>query len=425
VSGATFASLTPREVFLQLAPISFDASTFEIWGCLLNGARLVVYPPGRPSLGELGQILERYQVTILWLTAGLFHQMVEGNLQGLRPVTQLLTGGDVVSALHVRNALQALPECRLINCYGPTEGTTFTTCLPLTPSDAVAASIPIGRPIANTSVYILDQHLNPVPVGVWGELCIGGDGLARRYLNRPDLTSERFIPNPFSDKPGARLYRTGDLARYLPDGNIEFRGRLDHQVKVRGYRIEPGEIEAVLSQHPAVQEAVVVAREDGHADKRLVAYIVPAKEPHPPVTVLRGFLKSQLPEHMVPSTFVLLDALPLTSNGKVDRRALPGDTGIRPDLDKVFVAPRSPAEKALAGIWAQVLGVDQVGIHDNFFELGGHSLLAAQLIARLGNALQVELPLCRLFEAPTVSELAQAIEQAHGKAVGAFEQGEA
>ena len=410
VSGTSFARLTAHEVFLQLAPLSFDASTFEIWGCLLNGARLVVFPPHAPTLGELGQVLERYQVTTLWLTAGLFHQMVDSNLQGLRPITQLLTGGDVVSLPHVSRALRELRDCRLVNCYGPTEGTTFTSCYTVTDPDQLAGSVPIGRPIANTSVYILDRHLNPVPIGVYGELCIGGDGLAREYLNHPALTSERFIPHPFSDEPGARLYRTGDLARYLPDGNIEFSGRLDHQMKIRGFRIEPGEIEAVLSQHSAVQETAVVARDDVHGDKRLVAYVVPRPEQRPTVSALRGFLKSKLPDHMVPSAFMLLDTLPLTANGKVDRHALPGDIGTRPHLEKAFVAPRSPAEKALAAIWAQVLGLEQVGIHDNFFDLGGHSLLATQVIARLGDALQVELPLCRLFEAPTVSEFAQAIE---------------
>ncbi len=371
VKGTSFASLTSREVFLQLAPVTFDASTFEIWGCLLNGARLVVFPAHTPSLEELGQALARYQVTTLWLTAGLFHEMVEGNLEALRPVKQLLTGGDVVSVPHARKALHELPECRLINCYGPTEGTTFTTCHPVTASRPAAASVSIGRPIANTSVYILDRHLNPVPIGVGGELCIGGDGLARHYLNQSQLTSESFIRDPFSEKPGARLYRTGDLARYLPDGNIEFSGRLDHQVKIRGFRIELGEIEAVLSQHSAVQETVVLAREDVHGDRRLVAYVVPREEQPPTVSILRGFLKSKLPEHMVPSIFIFLDALPLTSHGKVDRQALPGDTGIRPDLEKAFVAPRNPAERTLAGIWARVLGLEQVGVHDNFFELGG------------------------------------------------------
>jgi amino acid adenylation domain-containing protein len=411
VKGTGYASLTSQEVFLQFAPVSFDASTFEIWGCLLNGARLVIFPPHTPSLGELEQILKRYQVTTLWLTAGLFHEMVEHNLDGLRHVQQLLTGGDVLSPPHVRKALQELPGCRLTNGYGPTEGTTFTCCHPMVAPDEVAGPISIGRAIANTQAYILDHHLNPAPIGVCGELYIGGDGLARDYLNHPELTAQSFIPNAFSDEPGARLYKTGDLARYLPDGNIEFVGRLDEQVKIRGFRIELGEIEAVLGQHPAVQETVVIASEDVHGDKRLVGYVVPRKEYSPTVTELRGFLKSKLPEHMVPSVFVFLDVLPLTPHGKVDRQALPAADGTRPDLEKAFVAPRTPIEKALSGIWAQILGLQQLGIYDNFFELGGHSLLATQVISRVHDTFQVEFPLRSLFEAPTVAGLAEMLEK--------------
>lgn len=411
VKGTGYASLTSQEVFLQFAPVSFDASTFEIWGCLLNGARLVVFPPHTPSLGELGQILQRYQVTTLWLTAGLFHEMVEHNLEGLRHVQQLLTGGDVLSPPHVRKALQELPGCRLINGYGPTEGTTFTCCHPMGAPGEVAGPIPIGRAIANTQAYILDHHLNPAPIGVYGELYIGGDGLARDYFNHPELTAQSFIPHAFSDKPGARLYKTGDLARYLPDGNIEFIGRLDQQVKIRGFRIELGEIQAVLGQHPAVQESVVIASEDVHGDKRLVGYIVPRKEQSPTVTELRGFLKSKLPEHMVPSVFVFLDVLPLTPHGKVDRQALPPAAGTRPDLDKAFVAPRTPVEKALSGIWTQILGLQQLGIYDNFFELGGHSLSAARVISLARIAFEMKLPLRTLFEKPTIEELALVISQ--------------
>jgi aspartate racemase len=410
VKGAGYASLTPREVFLQFAPVSFDASTFEIWGSLLNGARLVVFPAHTPSLEELGEILQRHQVTTLWLTAGLFHEMVEHNLKNLRDVRQLLTGGDVVSFAHVRKALQKLPRCRLINGYGPTEGTTFTCCHPMTAPGEVVASVPIGRPIANTRVYILDHYLNPVPIGVCGELYIGGDGVARDYLNHPELTAESFLPDRSSDKPGARLYKTGDLARYLPDGNIEFIGRLDHQVKIRGFRIELGEIEAVLGQHPAVRETVVMAREDVHGDKRLAAYVAPREEQAPAVAELRSFLKSKLPEHMVPSVFVFLDALPLTPNGKVNRQALPEADGTRPGLEKDFVAPRNAVERTLSEIWAQVLGLERVGVYDNFFELGGHSLSATRVISRLCDTFRLELPLRRLFEAPTVAELAELIE---------------
>jgi acyl carrier protein len=269
--------------------------------------------------------------------------------------------------------------------------------------------IPIGTPIANTRVYILDVHRHPVPIGVTGELYTSGDGLARGYLNHPELTAEKFIPDPFSDNSGARLYKTGDLARYLPNGNIEFLGRLDHQVKIRGFRIEPGEVEAVLRKHPAVRAAVVVARKDETGGKSLVAYYVASSRWQArPTSELRAFVESKLPEQMVPSVFVLLETLPLTTNGKVDREALPAlEGGQRSNLEVAFVAPSNELEELLAGIWSEVLGRPLVGIQDNFFELGGHSLLATQVISRLRNALQVELSLRDIFEAPTVALLAQ------------------
>ena len=277
-------------------------------------------------------------------------------------------------------------------------------------------TVPIGRPIANTRIYILDRELQPVPVGVPGELHIGGDGLARGYLNRPDLTAEKFIADPFSGEPGARLYRTGDLARYRPDGNIEFLGRMDHQVKVRGFRIELGEIEAVLGQHPGLREAVVLAREDGPGDKRLVAYVVAhSGGASVAVSELRGFLGEKLPDYMIPSVFVFLDAMPLTPSGKVDRRGLPAPDAARPEGQEGYVAPRTPVEEALAGIWAEVLGLDRVGIHDNFFELGGHSLLATQVVSQARRLFQVELALRRLFEAPTVAGLVESLAQSLDK----------
>jgi acyl carrier protein len=299
------------------------------------------------------------------------------------------------------------PGRRFFNLYGPTEATIWTTIAECTDG---SQRPPIGRPIANMQVYLLDRHLQPVPPGVPGELYIGGEGLARGYLNRPELTAERFIPHPFSQEPGARLYQTGDLARYRPDGMIEFLGRLDHQVKIRGYRVEPGEIEAVLTQHPAVQEAVVMARADAPGDNRLTAYVVAKRQPGPSSSDLRRFLQAKLPEYMLPAAFVPLDALPLTPNGKVDRRALPAPDRTRTTLEGACVAPRTPVEEGLAEIWGQVLGVEQVGIHDNFFELGGHSLLATQVIARLQAAFQVEVPLRRLLEAPTVADLATYVE---------------
>ncbi|MEO6191376.1 MAG: amino acid adenylation domain-containing protein [Thermoanaerobaculia bacterium] len=275
VRESGFADLGADQVFLQLAPISFDASTLEIWAPLLNGGRIAVFPPRRPSLEELGEAIARFGVTSLWLTAGLFHQMVDDRLEALRPLRQLLAGGDVLSPSHVRRALEGLPGLTLINGYGPTEGTTFTCCFPVTAPEQVEEPVPIGRPIGNTRVYVLGPDLRPVPTGVWGELCAGGDGLSRGYLGRPELTAGLFVPDPFAAEPGGRLYRTGDTVRWRPDGRIEFLGRRDGQVKLRGFRIELGEIESALARHPAVREAAVVARDGGPLGRRLIAYVVP------------------------------------------------------------------------------------------------------------------------------------------------------
>jgi aspartate racemase len=411
VKETNYVNLTADEVFLQLAPLSFDASTFEIWGSLLNGAKLILMPPHMPSLKDLGRVIAQHQVTTLWLTAGLFHMMVEERLEDLKPVHQLLAGGDVLSVPHVRKVLRELKDCQLINGYGPTENTTFTCCCSITESQ-IGTSVPIGRPIANTQVYILDALLQPVPVGVPGELYIGGAGLARGYLNSPDLTAEKFIPNPFSDDPDVRLYKTGDLARYLPDGNIEFMGRLDNQVKIRGFRIELGEIEAVLAQHPAVQESVVIVHEDSSHDKRLIAYLVFAE---PAIETIRSFLKERLPDYMIPNAFVPIEAMPLTPNGKIDTSALPAPR--MPQREGAFVPPRTLLEERLACIWVEILGIEsfhfgpsQINIHDNFFELGGHSLAAARLISRVREVFLVQLPIRRLFEFPTIAELAKCIE---------------
>jgi aspartate racemase len=411
VKATNYASLGAEEVFLQFAPISFDASTLELWGPLLNGGRLVVFPAATPSLAQLGEVIEQYQVTTLWLTAGLFHQMVEDHLDSLRSVGQLLAGGDVLSVPHVKRVLEQLDGCCLINGYGPTENTTFTTCYRMTDVSEVESSVPIGRPIANTQVYILDPYLQPVPIGVPGQLYTGGDGLARGYLNRPELTAEKFISDPFSEDPAARLYKTGDLARYLPDGSIEFLGRVDHQVKIRGFRIELGEVESVLGRHPAVEEAVVIAREDVPGDKRLVAYLVASHEPTPTFGELRSFLKEKLPDYMIPSAFVYLDSFPITPNGKVDRRALPVPDARHPDIEESFAAPRNAVEEALAEIWAETLRIEKVGIQDNLFELGGHSLMATLLISRLSDVFLVEIPLRQLLLHPTIAELAIIIEE--------------
>ncbi|MFH0344255.1 MAG: amino acid adenylation domain-containing protein, partial [Chromatiales bacterium] len=383
-----------------------DASTFEIWGALLNGARLVIMPSQRAALEDLADTLIRERITTLWLTASLFHLMVDQHLDALMQLRQLLAGGDVLSVAHVKKFLAAAPACRLINGYGPTENTTFTCCYSI-PHDAnIVASVPIGRPIANTHVFIVDPHLNPVPIGIPGELHIGGVGLARGYLDRPELTKEKFIPNPFSEDPDSRLYKTGDLARYLADGNIEFLGRIDTQVKIRGFRIELGEIEAALNRHPAVKACAVIAREDTPGDKRLVAYVVVAEESAPANAMLRDYLKQSLPDYMLPSAFVVLDQLPLTPNGKLDRKALPA-----PEYrsEESFVAPRTPTEDKLAAIWGQVLKLDRVGIHDNFFELGGDSILSIRIIA-LAHQAGLKLTPRQLFQHQTIAELATAAE---------------
>ncbi|HKV10347.1 MAG TPA: amino acid adenylation domain-containing protein, partial [Thermoanaerobaculia bacterium] len=408
-----YARFGPDEVFLLLAPVSFDASTLEIWGALANGARLVLFPPEKPSLESLGEAIERHGVTTLWLTAGLFHPMVEQALPALRPVRQLLAGGDVLSAPHVRAVLEAHSGCRVINGYGPTENTTFTCCHPMDDPSRVGDSVPIGRPIASTRAVLLDRWGRPVAIGVPGELHAGGDGLSRGYLGQPGLTAERFVPDPLGE-PGGRLYRTGDLARFRPDGTIEFLGRIDQQVKIRGFRVEPGEIEATLAAHEAVGEALVAARPDPAGGRRLVAWIVPRPGAGAPSAAdLRAFLRDCLPEPMIPAAWVFLSALPLTPNGKVDRRALPEPGDDRPEAGEAS-APRTATEEVLAGIWAEALGLSSVGTHDSFFDLGGHSLLATKVVSRLRSVFGVELPLRLLFEAPTVSAFAAAVDEALG-----------
>jgi amino acid adenylation domain-containing protein len=409
VKNADYARFSPEEIFLQFAPIAFDASTFEIWGALLNGARLVIFPPGPISLDELGTVIEKRGVTTLWLTAGLFHQMVEEHLDSLHNVRQLLSGGDVLSVAHVTRALEQLPRTQLINGYGPTENTTFTCCHRVTAPPLPGRSVPIGRPIANTQVYILDRELQPVPMGVPGELYAGGDGLARGYLNRPELTAEKFVAHPFSQEPGARLYRTGDLARWLPDRSVEFLGRVDRQVKIRGFRVEPAEVESILATHPAVKECAVAVRDDASGAKCLAAYIVSKQDPAPATDTWRVFLEGKVPDYLVPSAFVTLDTLPLNTNGKVDTAALPVFDGSRPELEGKYVAPRDQLEEQLAQIWSNVLGVHPIGIHDRFFDLGGHSLLAVRMVAQLEKQFGKKLPVAAIFQHRTINELSRVL----------------
>jgi amino acid adenylation domain-containing protein len=413
VRNVNYAQISPGDVFLQLAPISFDASTFEIWGALLNGARLVIFPPHMPSLEELGRRLRSEKVTILWLTAGWFHQMVDLQLDGLQSLRYLLAGGEALSVPHVLKAVRQLKNCRLINGYGPTEGTTFSCCYPVPASWPGGASVPIGRPINRTWAYILDSARNLAPVGVAGELYIGGDGLACGYLNRPELTAEKFVTVDLGGGAAPeRLYRTGDLTRWLPDGNIEFIGRMDNQVKIRGFRVEPGEIEMALATHPALREAVVTARPDHSGALQLVAYVVSHPGRETDSGELREFLGGILPAFMVPSHFVQLTEVPLTPNGKVDRRALPAPPARPMAGAEPGQAPRNSTETLVAGIWREILGCGQVGIDDNFFHLGGHSLLATQIVSRLSQALEVEIPVRMIFEAPTIAGLARALDNA-------------
>ena len=396
--------------------MSFDVSFQEIFSTLCSGGTLVLIAESlRRDMGSLACFLAEQGIERVFLPFVALQQVAEAMLAqepGSTSLKEIITAGEQLQATKpIIRLFTQLQECTLHNHYGPSEShvvTAFTLadtpeCWPTLP--------PIGRPIANTQIYLLDAQLNPVPIGVPGELCISGECLARGYLNRPELTAEKFIPNPFSGESGARLYRTGDLVRYLADGSIEFLGRIDDQVKVRGFRVEPGEIEAALCQHPAVQESAVLAREDPPGEKRLVAYVVPySEQPTPTINELRRFLEEQLPAYMVPSAFVILDALPLTPNGKVDRRALLDAGEAIPAVESEYAPPRTPTEEALAGIWAEILHMDRVGVEDDFFELGGHSLLATRVISQVLNSFHVGVPLRSLFEAPTVAGLAEIIE---------------
>ncbi|MGF6293123.1 amino acid adenylation domain-containing protein [Paraburkholderia youngii] len=406
VAGSDFVAISPQDVFLNASSPTFDATTFEVWGALANGARVILYPECYISTSTLGRIIRDQGVTIAWMTARLFDLYVgEGRNTG--SLQQLLVGGEEVGAASIKACKSRHPMLRISNGYGPTENTTFTLCYPVPAGFDGRHRVPIGRPIANTRVYVLDGHGEPVPFGAVGELYIGGVGVARGYLNRPELTAERFIASPFVE--GDRLYRTGDLARYLPDGNLEFLGRIDEQVKIRGFRIEPGEVAAHLCAHAWVREAVVVARAERAGEPQLVAYVVAAQEAQEAqlAATLRAHLVGQLPDYMVPAAFVPLAALPLTVNGKLDRRALPApqdDAYAR----RGYEAPRGELETVLAQLWAELLGLERVGRHDHFFELGGHSLLAVQLMERLRQrSLGVEVR--TLFARPVLADLAASL----------------
>jgi len=423
--GNGFSRIGPGETYVVLTAVTFDPSILEVWGTLVHGGRLAVLPPQLPSLDELADFLDRHDVTQMHLTTALFHQMAERRPARLARLYRLAVGGEAMSPALARRALDAAPGLLVTNCYGPTEITVICSTHDVTPEDAHRPAMPIGRPVANTALYVLGRRLEPVPVGVWGELYIGGEGVSRGYFGRPDLTADRYVPDPFEGDVGARLYRSGDMVRWRPDGVLDFAGRIDRQVKIRGYRIEPGEIEAAVTTHPDVSEAAVLVRGEGN-QRYLVAYL--AVERGLQGEDLRRWLAGRLPDPMIPTDFVVLPELPLTPNGKVDRRALAQLKPARaaaPERSSGpgsgsgdYVPPRTPTEETLAGLWVEVLGLERtggrVGALDHFFGLGGHSLLATRLTAAVRDVFGVDLPLRVLFETPTLEAIARAIDERQG-----------
>ena len=443
VCQTNYVQIQSNDRIAQASNMAFDAATFEIWGAWLNGATLVGISKNiLLSSHNVANQLKNKSITILFLTTALLNKLASTVPQAFRELKYLLFGGEVVDPKWVKAILQGGAPQNLLQVYGPTEGTTFSTWYQIREVSKDASVIPIGRPVSNSQIYILDASLEPVPIGVIGELYIGGEGLALGYFNRPELTRQKFITNPFRpqkyndkfcclsgdstvkktrDMCDAKLYKTGDLARYLPDGNIEFVGRVDHQVKIRGYRVELSEVEVILNQHPLLQASVVVTREDMSDDKQLVAYIVlndSDRHQNPPSTVpqrLRTFLKEKLPEYSIPSAFVILERLPLTLNGKIDRDALPP-----PDISAYhraadYIPASTIIEKKLVDIWTEVLKIEPIGIEDNFFHLGGHSLLATQVLSRIRETFSRELTLNQLFEYPTIAQLSLQIISAQNQ----------
>jgi amino acid adenylation domain-containing protein len=395
--------ISEQDVMLAVTTLSFDIAVLELFLPLITGAQVVIVSREVASDGDqLARAITESRATMMQATPATWRLLLEAGWTG-SPRLTVLCGGEALP-LELARELQER-SAALWNMYGPTETTIWSTVERV---HAGAGAISIGRPIANTQLYLLDKHLEPVPVGVVGNLYIGGDGLARGYLKRPELTAERFVKNPFSQGE-ARMYKTGDLARYLGDGRVLFLGRSDHQVKLRGHRIELGEIEALLEEHPAVRQAVAAVRAESDGDQRLVAYVTPAAERPLAAAQLRSFLQQKLPDYMLPSHYVELDEVPLTPNGKVDRQALPAPDGARPELEASYVAARTPLEETIVGLWQDVLKIEQVGIHDNFFDLGGYSLLAIKLVSRLCDALQINLPPHIIFGRRTVAELAMAV----------------
>ncbi|MEO0435218.1 MAG: AMP-binding protein, partial [Cyanobacteria bacterium J06656_5] len=423
VLNTNYIQITSDEHIAQVSNISFDAATFEIWGALLNGAKLcgiskdILLSPQK----FISELLQK-RISVLFLTTALFNQIAREVPEAFNSLRYLLFGGEAVDPKWVNAVLRAGPPQNLLHVYGPTENTTFSSWYLVKSVSENAKTIPIGKPIANTQAYVLDRQRNPVPIGVPGELYLGGDGLAREYLKRPEITQSVFIDLPnwpkeetdVSSNSTIRLYKTGDIVRYLPDGNLVFLRRADYQVKIRGFRIELEEVRSAIRRHPDVQDVVVIDREDVPGDKRLVAYLVCDCS----VIRLREFLIEKLPGYMIPAAFVKMDALPLTLNGKVDRRVLPIPERTRPDLETAFIPPQTEVEAKLVEIWAKVLDLDCISTQDNFFDLGGHSLLATQILLEVGKTFEVDLPVSILLDLPTVASLAKKIEHLPIQEVG-------
>ncbi|MEO7768443.1 MAG: amino acid adenylation domain-containing protein, partial [Ferruginibacter sp.] len=407
-------SVLPSDRVLQWSNYSFDGSTYDIYSSLLKGATLCLISDNwAADADQLSRVMNEQQITVCFITTALFNTFIDVHPDSLKGIRKILFGGEMVSSYHVKKALSVLGGGKIVHVYGPTETTTYASSYPIDKVEE-GMGIPIGKPLSNSQFYVLDGHRQLVPVGVPGELYIGGDGVSTGYVNNVELTRERFIINPFTNKANDKIYRTGDIVKWLPDGNIEYLGRIDDQVKIRGYRIEPAEIEAVLLQSGLVSQSVVIARENKEGDKRLIGYIIPQADFSK--AAMLEYLHSRLPEYMVPDVWVELDALPLTPNGKVDKKALP-EAGESELLHLEYVAPRNDTERAMAVIWQELLDLEKVGIHDDFFELGGHSLLAIRLISAIRRKLEVELTINYIFEYTTIAGLAGHLEAQHQQAL--------
>jgi amino acid adenylation domain-containing protein len=412
VINTNYIKLTEEDRVAQVSNTSFDALTFEVWGALLNGGRLVLIRKDAVlSSEDFGDRLKDEHITSMFLTTSLFNKVARENPTAFGEMENLLVGGEAVDPKSMREVLKVGRPRRLLNAYGPTETTTFAAWEEVDHVPEDALSIPIGRPLANAQLYLLGATLEPVPVGLEGELYIGGDGLARGYLGLADLTAEKFIPHPYAKRPGERLYKTGDRCRYREDGKVEFLGRVDNQVKVRGFRIEPEDIEAAINELGSVKQAAALTWQGEDGDKRLVAYVVPKDGAVLSGGDLRERLKNKLPDYMIPSQFICVAEIPLTPNGKLDRRALPSPGSVERDGADVFAEPRTMVEQLIAGIWSEVLKAERVSTSDNFFELGGHSLLATQVVSRMRDIFKVKVKLSHVFESPTMGALAEIVEQ--------------